>query len=265
MSTFAIIKPHTTSVPSSNYPNEPNGYSVVFAHDFQAFPNGSNGEAGDDWLEDGGHSSNNTIVTDGTAPFGDTNVLRTRAPNGLAGGESYCNITVDQKDSGRKTSQYFCLNFMIEGTDYQNQATGTKFGFFSYGDTAAGAMNQSFLILVGTGATALQSAPNMELWQQGAIADRTLGSNLASSAIAVGSWHRLEMLMTTNTIGSSNGLFKMWVDGSQTHNYTNVVYRDSTYSLGLAGWKWQPYWGGVGGTRSRDDYFRLAHVYMSGI
>ncbi len=253
---------------AGSYPNQPAGMTRVFEHDFAAIPNGSNGAAGSNWLVEDGLSLLG-IVTDPSASGGDPNCLRTRFPSGQSSGDAPVTLTVDMTDGGstRRTRQYFSLWFLVEGSNYENQAVGTKFGFFGSGDSDGGPLNQGFLILRGTGTQQTMTAMALEFWQQGPgpVSDRTLGRNVGSgNAATVGAWHHLEIVMVANTIGSSDGEFHMWVDGSRTHQYSNVVYRSSAYPLAFRGWKWNPTWGGMGGTKTRNDYISFAHVYLSG-
>ncbi len=66
-------------------------------------------------------------------------------------------------------------------------------------------------------------------------------------------------------MGSANGIFKMWIDGVQTHNYSDVVYITPTTAEHFNLFKWNPTWGGQGGVRTRNDYIDIDHVYISGL
>ena len=104
----------------------------------------------------------------------------------------------------------------------------------------------------------------LEFWQQNTT-DRNLARNVGSgNAVTVGVWHHVEILMLLNTVGVANGQFQMWVDGVKTHQYSDVTYRTASASLGFRGWKWNPTWGGLGGTKTRSDFVKFAHVYLSG-
>ena len=247
------------------YSNQPAGYTRVFEHDFGALPDGSNGAAGTNWLTEYGQNFL-SIVSDSTGSGGDANCLRTEFPNGQASGYAPVNISVDMRgDSGRRTEEYFSLWFLIEGSTFENQAVGTKFGFFGYGQSDTGALNQGFLILKGSGRQQLMSSMALEFWQQNTTS-RNLARNVGSgNAVTVGVWHHVEILMVLNTVGVANGQFQMWVDGVKTHQYTNVTYRTASASLGFRGWKWHPTWGGLGGTKTRSDFVKFAHAYLSGI
>ncbi len=57
----------------------------------------------------------------------------------------------------------------------------------------------------------------------------------------------------------------MWIDGVQTHNYTDITYLTPTLTTKFNLYKWNPTWGGSGGTRTRTDYVLIDHVYISGV
>jgi hypothetical protein len=57
----------------------------------------------------------------------------------------------------------------------------------------------------------------------------------------------------------------MWWDGVLVSEYHDVRYRNSAQASGFYGRRWDPIWGGIGGTpRTRDDYVELDHLYLSG-
>ena len=96
------------------------------------------------------------------------------------------------------------------------------------------------------GGRTLASSFKLDLAQQDIVA-RNLDANVNTSRLlTVGPWHRIEVLMTINDIGVANGTFKMWIDGQQTHNYSNMVYRTSGYPAKFWNWKHDIVWGGTG-------------------
>ena len=105
-----------------------------------------------------------------------------------------------------------------------------------------------------------------ELRQQN-IVTRNLYPNVDTRALfTCGTWHRYEILMEINSIGQANGKFQMWWNGIKTHNYTNVVYRTSTYPAKFFGRKLDPVWGGAGGSnKTRQAKILFDHIYISGV
>ena len=73
--------------------------------------------------------------------------------------------------------------------------------------------------------------------------------------------------MTINDIGVANGTLKVWINGTQTHNYSNVVWRTSDAPSLFFGRMWDPTWGGNGNVpnKSRNDFLWIDHVYISAV
>ena len=68
----------------------------------------------------------------------------------------------------------------------------------------------------------------------------------------------------SHTVGSANGELHCWLNGVKYFQYTNIVWRNSAHNKGFQGWKWEPVCGGIGGSKTRADYWRIAHAYCSG-
>ena len=259
---------------TGSYPNEPVGYNRLFEHNFEIIPDVGNGVMGT-WTNESG-PSNLSVVTGSNPDGNDIFDVQTEYPISHSSGNAPVHYNVNQVESGsRVTEQYFSWWLKVEGTDFENQQVGTKLCYFGYGESSAGALNQGYLIFVNSsGSQQLESNFYLDFWQQGTIGNDTgdeekLGRNVGSGPQwTVGSYHQLEPLMIENTSGSyypsADGTFKLWVDGNLTHNYTNIEWHEPSASLGFLGWKYDPVWGGVGGTKTRADYWRSAHVYMSG-
>jgi len=75
----------------------------------------------------------------------------------------------------------------------------------------------------------------------------------------------MEFVLQLNTIGQANGVFRWWIDGTLVMDYRDMIYVDAANPLGFFTFKFWPYWGGGGGTRTRDDYIQVDHLYLSGI
>jgi hypothetical protein len=73
--------------------------------------------------------------------------------------------------------------------------------------------------------------------------------------LALGVWHRIEVLMN-----SPAGSLKWWVDGKLVGSYTGVPYP----SYGFFQTEFSPTWGGVGGSnKTENDYFWFDQVHIS--
>lgn len=47
----------------------------------------------------------------------------------------------------------------------------------------------------------------------------------SSYNMASGAWHKIEAYLVNNTVGSSNGILRMWIDGVQVLNVSDATYR----------------------------------------
>jgi len=52
----------------------------------------------------------------------------------------------------------------------------------------------------------------------------------ADTTMVRGQWYHVECYFKMNTIGQSDGVMRMWVDGSQVYSSTSVAYRNAPYT-----------------------------------
>jgi hypothetical protein len=128
-----------------------------------------------------------------------------------------------------------------------------------------GVPNQIFSRIVGNGTTSAQTNWEFQILGQNHV-DWTKGQNRnLTKRVLAGKWQHYELLMALNTVGSADGVLKVWLDGVLILEYYDVVYRTESDSSGFYGRDFHPIWGGAGGpSKSRDDYTRLDHIYISG-
>jgi hypothetical protein len=211
------------------------------------------------------------MTADPTAPVSPSNVVRTRFYTGQKAGVAPVNMggwVGPATMAYRKL--YFSMWIKIEGTAFENQATGTKAGFFGVGNPNSGQSQLYFLLTNGLAVQRLQSDFQVVFTQQaipqpnGRIV-RNLSQNVSRvHLMTAGGWHHWETVMTVNTLGAANGIFQMWIDGTQTHNYSDLVYITPAAPSGFNSWKWNPTWGGSGGVRTRNDFMAIDQVFISG-
>lgn len=79
--------------------------------------------------------------------------------------------------------------------------------------------------------------------------------NVTSTTITLGVWHRVEWHMTTA------GLLEWWLDGVLQGRYTTVDYG---WTPGFTMFLLSPTWGGLGGTKTHDDYYLYNAIHLSG-
>jgi hypothetical protein len=109
------------------------------------------------------------------------------------------------------------------------------------------------------------SSFNLEFRQQNNVG-RNIPQNVdVSKVFTIGPWHHFELVLELNNPGQANGTLKWWVDGGLIMDYSDVTYIIPGATSGFQGFKIDPVWGGMGGTRTRDDYMQVDHLYVSGV
>jgi hypothetical protein len=262
-------EPAPSSPPSTGlYPNEPAGFVPIAEHRFSCRPGEDQCQPRGIWTHEPGGIDNFSIQHDATAPQSPDSVGRTLFPTGQPSGSAP--VWFDGWGDGGYASAFYrklyvSLWVRIGGTDYENQAVGTKMGFIGYGEDPSGAANQGFAMLRGDGTQSVGSAFNLGFWQQNNVS-RDMNQNVNTSKVmTVGPWHHWEWEMELNTLGESNGVFKWWVDGALITSYSDVVYITPGNTFGFYNYRWNPTWGGQGGTKTRNDYMDMDHIYISGV
>ncbi len=261
--------------PPSN--NEPVGYLPFAIHQLSEIPawgRAVGGVLGSWYAYPPGGGNNLSIGVDPTAPQSPDSIIRTRYYVGMPGGVGpvdWGGWDAAGLTAGQKTKVYFSMWVKIEGPDFENQSSGTKAGFLAVGRSGKGENELFFWLDNGTGAQAIQSNFQVLFKQQGipqpnGQITRNMGQNVSRQHLMTcGIWHHWETVMELNAIGQSNGIFKMWIDGVMTHNYSDVTYVTPSTPAGFHLFKWNPTWGGSGGTRTRVDFIDIDHVYFSGV
>lgn len=267
LSSLSALGSQSPLAPNAN-PNEPAGYVRFAEIDLSTLPNGlwkPLGQAGQwSWFPVGDPDltlGSTTVPGMASAP----DYMSTRFPKGLKSSYAPVNFGGWQNRTAYKSKVYLSVWMRIRGTSFENQAVGTKLGFMSYGDGSAGTRNQGYFMLQGAAKQGVYSSFAIKFTQQN-IVNRNLYPNIDGSKLfTAGPWHHVEAVMEINSLGQANGKMKMWIDGTRVMDYSNVVYIKPGKTEKFNYWIWNPTWGGVGGTRTRDDFIDIDHVYMSGL
>ena len=244
---FTVPALSTISAPppppsSATWPNEPAGFTPLTDWPF-------NTVTGSGWNQNTGNA---TIVPDGTAPLSPANVMQMPYPAGFVAGSApdtvWRSLGVDE--------MYFGF-WWKPSNPWQDQTAGNKIVFPDVGT------NHTFLIMM---------PGNHEIWAQLDFgADNSHLLNAGPSApgpinvwgnrvtVSLGQWHRIEGHMKKSTNSTSrDGILRWWVDGVNAGNYTNVNYLGTFQEF-----QFSPTWGGVGGTKTENDYYWYDHVRIS--
>lgn len=260
--------------------NEPAGYVRFAEHTFEAIPLvGPPGVCTQLGILDGcwfryDPAGNYALAAALDAALTSPGVLRIRFPTGLAPGASPGLFQGWDTGSETNSTQYGAIyetgRIRVPTPDFELQAVGVKFlGYVGAGRAGQGIIPAQVYFFSDNPAhpsTSVQTAVKIAVLQQGHV-DRRMGQNRVSEPVfTFGTWHRYEYLMTLNDIGVANGTVRVWWDGTLILEYTDVVFRDSANPSGFYGRRWDPIWGGGGGSQhSRDDYLEIDHLYISGV
>jgi hypothetical protein len=264
----AASTPSPSPLGPNSTPNEPAGYVRFAENDLSTLPSGlwkPGGQAGQwSWFPVGDPDLTlgaTTVAGMASSP----DFMSTRFRSGIKGGNGPVNFGGWESTTKQKSKVYLSIWIRIRGTGYENHPVGTKMGFLSYGDNVSQTQNQGFFILQGYNGQGVKNNFNISFNQQN-IVTRNLIQNVNSSRLfTAGPWHHFEAVFEVNTIGQSNGRYKLWIDGVKVSDYNNVMYITSSKPNKFNYWKWNPTWGGMGGTRTRNDFIDIDHVYMSGL
>ncbi|HWW55126.1 MAG TPA: hypothetical protein VNY84_15220 [Acidimicrobiales bacterium] len=253
--------------------NEPGGFSRIAEIAFSAMPTSSlwscsgPGVLAGCWFSTAAHAS---TQQDATAPKSPSGVYQYEWPAGIPVGSSDGILGIWSSPSRDQYSQVYESGwFKIPSPDLEVPQTvgGMKLlGFWSVGQAALTGQvgNQIAGFINGSG---VQQSFTLDIRQQNQVA-RAMSQNVnTGSLIQAGRWIRYEILMTINDIGAANGTLKVWINGAQTHNYSNVVWRTADAPSLFFGRLWDPTWGGNGNVpnKARNDFLWIDHVYISAV
>jgi hypothetical protein len=258
-------------------PNEPTGFTPIFEKNFSSLPGTAGGDlhGSSTGLYRGGDSTM-TIVQDASAPLSASGALQTRWPAGLPSGSSpgawwfWDGTNVPYANAYREI--YVAARMKIPTANYENQSVMTKLFYFAHGNQT-GALNDDFFGLKGDGSTSIVTSMEVVFYNSQADDATGEGSGMprnqnvtTAKLFTTGAWHRIELYANVGTVDHYDGIVKIWVDGTLVTNYSNLKFLDSRYGFtqGFVQGQWTPVWGGMGGTKTRDDFLNMDHFYVSG-
>lgn len=260
---------------SGSYPNQPAGFARVTElsasgiwadHSLNCSGNGVLAGCWQRW------TSMLALTSDASAPQSPSSVLEYTWPAGLPIGNSAGMINAwDGSTNGELSrteySQVYESGWIkLAGSTFEAPDAGMKLlGFWGVGEGRDWnkVANQVFTMTPGG---TMSSFP-LHWLQQGPVTRRMVPNVNGSPLVVVGQWTRYEVYMKLNDIGSANGILKVWINGTLTHDYRDVTWRTSTSPSGFFGRRWDPIWGGMGNpaTKTKTDRMLIDHVYISGV
>ena len=87
--------------------------------------------------------------------------------------------------------------------------------------------------------------------------------NGGNYVVTPGQWYQIEVYFKMSTTSTSqDGIVRWWVNGTPVGDYTTVNF-DAAHPF--EEFHFSPTWGGIGGTKTEEDYFWYDHVRLSGV
>jgi len=276
---------------SLNFPNEPAGFQRWAEHDMRSLPDGNLSHQG---YANTDYGSNYVIVEDGSAPNG--KALRIRYPEGMRGGVTPGRFFVWDQDGpdsnpNRNATEldefYISLHIKLDGPDWEFPSSELKMYYMAGG--RLGSQGWSHL---GYRTSQFGNYTSGEVLYspeyrgihgsvrayRGEPAPRYRHDDEPRHLHQVGEWRHIEYYRKTSDVNVENGILKLWVDGHLLIHETGILDQtdtDGDYTMGFHQFHWAPVFGGGynGGDpdedgrhyKSRDDFMRLGHLYISGV
>ena len=245
--------------PPSGGWHEPAGMSVTNSRNFDSKAATTSDAAGaQGWDPIEGKFAAFRAVTDAGAPLSASPVLETyyRAnhPSGTAPGTAQYSWSRGSRT--RRVYHRFALK--MDSLFFGNETTTNKlFHVWTNGE------NRIFYRAVGaamnnlTFQVALQGTPDP---RTRFVANR---GPTGSGQILRNRWYVYEIEMVMNSPGQANGVFRVWTNGTLTHEYVDVQIQTASESLFFEQIQWSPTWGGNGANTPYAFSTWLDHSYIS--
>lgn len=266
--------------------NEPIGYLPIVDRAFNtkasndsdrgigSFPSKTTGSEGWDGIEY--LRSALTIQEDPTAPLSPPNVMRAAYPAQVVpDGSTYApgpfqtqGFASSVHGSLQYREMYMRTAFRVSA-NWQGHPTGVSPKLF-YLRTTGEPRAEPFLLLDGNAApwrltVNLQGSPLDSRNELRGLASNAPSANTTDvEDMKANTWYVVEVQVILNTPGNPNGVFRMWLNGTLTHEYTDIRFLPGDTQLYWSNGHFNSTWGGQGGTITSDMFLYWDHVYFSG-
>src|SRR5687768_10692444 len=228
------------------YPNLPVGLNQLYQYDGNVLPSFETTTTTGMALGYGNRFGGGTsIVSDATAPIDASSVFRFTYGVGLSPGTSGGQANVWGTHNPRvPTDEYYeaiWIKIVGNGTNFENPGTSPwKFnGFWGVGEPVGGYSGGMFALLEASNDLGNSPGTNNKLSTTfGMSVSRQSSSSelvrrIHGGNLTVGKWYRIEYYFRINTMGSANGLMKVWItnvtdsgSASLVINISNMLYRN---------------------------------------
>lgn len=190
-------------------------------------------------------------------------------PQGMKGGGSGEGVyNFWSTVAGARTTLFERAIWRTRSSDFEMQLATTKMMGYWYLSVAGPAASHVMILKRhGTNLTEIVSQFQFEFeLSVPGHGTRNMAQNLnLSKFMACGSFTTIRTLLIANTVDIPNGIIRLWIDGTQTHEYTNVLFVTSANPTAFCLRHWDLVWGGSAGpNKSRDDIIDIDSMYISG-
>jgi hypothetical protein len=247
---YSITVGGTTTKPSTDpgYPNEPAGMTEITERAF-------NSVAEDGWSQSWG-GSQFRVVQDASAPKSPSNVIQITYPAGLIGGSA-----PGQQDHGihnNPTEFYGCI-WVKYSSNFVGSPSGVNKILYVWTDDRSGGLPAIYLSAQAVGSGNFQ--PQIRT-QDAGYQDLTPNvSGQTGYTFSRNAWVKWEWYLKVNSPGQSNGIARVWMNGTQVSEYDNIYLSPGSTQHHWTDYQIAPYWGGMGGILSAAQYLYIDHLY----
>ena len=236
-SSVTVVQPS----PPGTWPNEPTNYQLISEQPFDVL-NLTN------WNLQFGTA---VIIPDPSAPFSPPDVLDIVYPIGFGGGQApgTMQLTFPQPYHSVYVGTWWKASNPWQGQD----ANVDKIQYIFSQTTGS-----MFMCLYGPPGGPFE----IRVFPQFSTSNlQWLTPNVNNVAVSLGTWHRIEWLVTQGpTQIPPSGIVQWWLDGQLIGSYNNVSLPPDLFAY----YKVAPVWGGVGDVKTELDFFEYDHVHVSG-
>ena len=269
----------TTTAYAQSYPNLPTNLTPLFIYNGNVLPtNGVTGTTGMDLGYGNSFFTNNSIVSDSTAPVNCCLVNRFTYPTGMSGGTTGGQLNLWGSTGPRiPVMQYYeATYFKIVGSSFEGPGTGQwkALGYWAVGIPSGGYSGTIYNVFSVAGTSGTTSAGVLGTsWTFGIAAQGHVSWRIDAGTILADKWYRMEIYMDAGSLDTANGVLKVWLtnisdSGAATLviNSTNRPYRTTANPDGFWNRHYTPVWGGSSfGPKTRNDFVHIAHMAAYGL
>ena len=238
---------------SGSWPNQPSGLNLLSDQPWSSLGG---------WQLNDNTAGHTSLVTLSGLPFSPSGALQDLFPVGMTGGGADA-LGPGRADFFIPTSQQpteiYVGMWAKLSNPYQPHSSGVQKLMYLH-DNNGIYFSALWLEIYGTAAPFRASLVN----QFYGCPSIRIDPNATQTAVRPGEWHRYELyLKMASTSSSSDGVLKVWVDGTLNVSRSDVCTRGSN-STKMESVRLSGMWGGIGDLKTETDYLWYDHTYVSG-